>query len=118
MVWKDLEFCNVILTEEEIVNTKKSKFKAMIKKKIKPKSDEFLIEIQAKHSKSINLEISDEPQVYLTSEELNLDEKRLLFKLRSRMIDIKNNFKSKYKGNLLCTFCDTCDVWVFTQTPS
>ena len=29
-----------------------------------------------------------------------------MFKLRSRMIDIKNNFKSKYKGNLLYTFCD------------
>ena len=73
---------------------------------MKAKSDKFLLEIQAKHSKSINLEISDEPQEYLTSEELNLDEKRLLFKLRSRIIDINNNFKSKYKGNLLCTFCD------------
>ena len=29
-----------------------------------------------------------------------------MFKLRSRMIDIKNNFKSKYTGNLLCTFFD------------
>ena len=64
------------------------------------------MELQAKHSKSINLEISNEPQEYLTSDEINTDEKKLLFNLRSRMVDIKVNFKNKYNGNLRCTFCD------------
>ena len=55
--------------------------------------------------KSIKLEISDEPQDYLVSEELTLEEKKLLFKLRSRMTDIKSNFKSMYKDDLLCQLC-------------
>ena len=106
LVWNDLEKCNIDITEENLKKMKKQKLKTLIKKKLKEKSDENLMELQAKHSKSINLEISDEPQEYLTSDEINTEEKKLLFNLRSIMLDIKVNFKNKYNGNLRCTFCD------------
>ena len=109
MAKTDLEFCNIKLTDEEIMKTKKSKFKAIVKKAIRIKSNNYLLELQSKHSKSKHLEILDEPTEYLISEELTLVEKRLLFKLRSRMIDIKENFKFKYSENLLCSLCETTE---------
>ena len=68
LVWNDLEKCNIDIIEESLKKMKKHKLKTLIKKKLKEKSNENLMEHQAKHSKSINLEISD-PQEYLPSEE-------------------------------------------------
>ena len=44
-------------------------------------------------------------QDYLVTEKLSLSEKRLLFSLRTRMLDVKNNFKSKFGENLNCSLC-------------
>ena len=109
VVKDDLEFCDIKLTDEEIQNTKKNKFKGIVKKSIRVKSNNFLLDLQAIHSKSKHLEISDDIPDYLTSEELSLSEKKLLFKLRSRMVEIKENYKGKYKENLLCSFCGIKD---------
>ena len=103
-VRKYLKFCKMDISDEEIKKSKKNKFKVMVKKAIRDKSNEYLLQKRAIHSKSINLEISDEPQEYLTNDEMTLEEKKLIFQLRSRMIDIKKNFKSKYNGDLLCEF--------------
>ena len=105
IVWNDMKNCNINLTEEEISKMKKGKFKTLVKKRIRLKSNEFLLKLQANHTKSINLDILEEPQEYLESEELTTAEKKLLFRLRSRMVDIKSNFKAKFKDDLLCTFC-------------
>ena len=44
-------------------------------------------------------------QLYLQSESLNIEGKKLLFKLRNRLIDVKTNFKKKYNNNLECRLC-------------
>ena len=44
---------------------------------------------------------------YLSSEKLNLDEKRLLFQLRTRMVEVRTNYKNKYGDNLNCTLCQS-----------
>ena len=45
---------------------------------------------------------------YLSSEKLNVDEKCLLFNLRTRMVDVRSNYKTKYgEENLNCTLCET-----------
>ena len=47
-----------------------------------------------------------EVQEYLTSPMFTNSEVQLLFSLRSRMVDCKDNFKNKYHGlDLLCPFC-------------
>ena len=46
-------------------------------------------------------------QTYLESENLTYKQKQLLFSLRTRSIDVKRNYKNKYRNsNLFCTLCD------------
>ena len=42
---------------------------------------------------------------YLRNESLKIEEKKLMFKIRNRLIDVKSNFKKKYKNNLICRLC-------------
>ena len=42
---------------------------------------------------------------YLATEELNTEEKRLLFKLRISMVQLRGNFSSANKDNLQCELC-------------
>ena len=53
-----------------------------------------------------------EMQTYLWSDKLSLKEAKLLFKIRTRMLDVKTNFKNKYITNsvklpeaIYCSFC-------------
>ena len=36
---------------------------------------------------------------------LSTEEKQILFKLRTRMVDVKFNFKTQFGQNLTCNFC-------------
>ena len=59
-----------------------------------------------KHKKSKKLKITKYMQPYLQSEHLNLEEKRILFKLRCySLMDIKYNQKSSFLSNLKCRLC-------------
>ena len=42
---------------------------------------------------------------YLTDSKFNIDDKVLLFCLRTRMIDVKGNFKNGF-ADISCSFCD------------
>ena len=44
-------------------------------------------------------------QPYLRNKSLNIEGKKVLFKLRNRLIDVKTNFK-KYNNNLECCLCN------------
>ena len=44
-------------------------------------------------------------QSYLKNDKFSFQEKQLLFKLRTRMIDVKDNFKTMY-NNLDCNLCN------------
>ena len=56
-VRKYLKFCKMDISDEEIKKSKKNKFKVMVKKAIRDKSNEYLLQKQAIHRKSINLKI-------------------------------------------------------------
>ena len=66
-------------------------------------------EIEEKYSKLDDIETEKEnfeAKPYL--QELNLVQARTKFKLRSRMLEVKNNYKGEYrKTNLLCEGCKT-----------
>ena len=65
--------------------------------------------IEEKYSKLDDIETEKEnfeAKPYL--QELNLVQARTKFKLRSRMLEVKNNYKGEYrKTNLLCEGCKT-----------
>ena len=58
-----------------------------------------------KHSKSRILHQESQMQEYLTADKLTVNQKKLLFKLKTRMTPNKTNLKSKYKNDLSCTLC-------------
>ena len=86
----------------------KLSWKNMVKAKTKEHCEEKLQkEIREKYSKLEKIDTETEKfqaKPYLS--ELNLVEARTKFKLRSRMLEVKNNFKGDYRRtNLLCEGC-------------
>ena len=45
-------------------------------------------------------------QVYLKLRKISTREKKLLFSLRTRPIDVKTNYKNKHKFNMQCSLCE------------
>ena len=62
-----------------------------------------MTELQNIHSKTKNISINGKIQDYLSTDILNVEEKRTLFRLRNRTEDIKYNYKIYYKNNLTCS---------------
>ena len=83
-----------------------SKFKKYIKSLVKEKTLHYLNSLKSEHSKVKHIEFKKlEPQKYLFHKDFNIKDIQLLFKLRTRMVDVKKNFSSIYE-NLSCEFCD------------
>ena len=62
--------------------------------------------VKSKHSKSSHVRLTKlQSAEYLKSKYLNKKEVQTLFKLKYRMINVKQNFKSKYKENIWCKIC-------------
>ena len=93
----------------------KLSWKNTVKKSIREHcASELRQEIKEKYRKLENIETETEnfeAKSYLT--ELNLVQARTKFKLRSRMLELRNNYKGEYrKANLLC---EGCKVSIETQ---
>ena len=81
------------------------KFKQCLKIKLASAAFKYLNMLKEGHNKGDNLLYKKlECQKYLLSNELNLNEKSLLFKLRTRMTNVRSNFSSKYE-NINCNIC-------------
>ena len=101
----DLDVLGIPFDEEKIRKTKKFSFKKLVNDNIREASHSSLL--QDKKGKLVNLSSDYGMKEYLSSEKISLEQKQLLFNLRTRMIPVKCNYKRKYEGNLLCTLCDT-----------
>ena len=100
-----MEEINLNLSENEIRNMKKNKFKKYVNNKILLSAFKYLKCIQSTHSKVKNivyttLKISS----YLIDSKFTIQEKILLFSLRTRMFDVKGNFSNGF-ADLSCNFC-------------
>ena len=84
-------------------NTLKNKLKLAVT----DKALEYLREVQQKHSKSKNIQYSElKLQEYLRSHRSGtINEKARLFQIRSRMLQLKANFKTGQE-NIMCTLCE------------
>ena len=104
-IGEDLKECQIEFDEEEICSMSKYTFKKLVKEKIYMLAYSYLLDEKSKSKKLVNLS-TWKMQDYLLTEKLSLSGKRLLFSLRIRMLEVKNNFKSKYGENLKCSLCE------------
>ena len=105
-IQSDLETCGIDQTELEISKMKKCAFKKLVDEKIQLISATYLVSLKDKHSKSEHLKYSTEMKPYLKNNELSIEEKKLMFRLKNRLIDVKINYRKKYKDNLQCRLCN------------
>ena len=103
---EDKEDIGLNLEDEDIKLMKKSKFKTLVKEKIRGAAHCYLIEKKESLSKLKNLSSEFNLKEYLLTDKLSTSEKQLLFKLRTRMIPVKGNFSSMYKDDLSCHLCN------------
>ena len=81
---------------------KKDKMKAMVKKACSNLALQYLT--SKKGSKMDNLEYEEiKTSKYLLSEKLTIAEKKVLFKLRTRMIPVSSNFGDKIRRCQICS---------------
>ena len=109
---KDKVELNLQLTDEEIQGYSQEQFKSIVQTRIEKCAIKNLIKLRNSHSKSENLKINGfKPSDYHMSKNLTSEEVKILFKLRTRMIDVKGNFSSCYTNNIWCKLCN-----LFTET--
>ena len=66
--------------------------------------------LKAKHSKLFLLINDYKLEKYLSSEKLSTAEKQTLFKLKTRMVEVKSNFKTQHDDQVTCSFCPEEDT--------
>ena len=106
-VLKDLKYLKMNLEVQDIKEMKKSKLKKLLDKAVEDKAFEELQLQKGKHSKVMKLSYSKlKMQKYLKGNKNNIkiEEAQMIFKLRSRMADVKVNFRNKYEV-LECDIC-------------
>ena len=100
----DLKQLNITESLEEIKNMTQSNFKGRIKSQILKKSLEYLLEKRKSKGKEIEykkLEMAEYLQPI--NKTLNIENKRKMFAVRTRMVDIKSDFNKKYeKPKCIC----------------
>ena len=106
----DLKDFNISDTFEQISNTKEKHFKKKVKETCMKYAFTKLMEIRSRHSKSKVAEYNKlETSGYLRSNIFTVTQSRLLFKIRSRMLDVKMNFKNNYNDDITLLTCDQCN---------
>ena len=84
---------------------KKDKFRNLVKRKIRNLSNRYLISLPNEHSKSEKLLLENVIKQYLTCQEISTEEKKLLFALKTKTVNVKTNYSSGYKDNMQCRLC-------------
>ena len=104
IVKKDLKDFNINESLEEITEMKEDLFKKKVTKACRNYSFKKLV--NSIRSKGNNLVYNElKMQNYLVSNKLNSNEAKFLFKIRCRMLGVKENFKDNFKNNLTCQPC-------------
>ena len=108
---QDLEECKITLSESEIRQMSEYSFRKLVRESVKELSVNYLLSLKVKNnqekSKSKNIWPSNGLRKYLISNRLSTEEKRLLFAMRCRVNEVKNNYKTKYKNNMKCMICSS-----------
>ena len=103
---EDMDEIGLDLDDDTIKNMKKATLKNLVNDKIREASHSYLVIKKEGCSKLVNLPSSFSFKEYLSTR-LSTSEKQLLFKLRTHMIQVKCNYPSMFKDDLLCRLCDS-----------
>ena len=105
-VYKDLEHLDLHYSLQEIQNFSKNEFKNIVKISVRQKAFIYLNELKQSYSKAADLSYSElELQPYLKPESNNsIHDKCFIFAARTKMLDIKGNFKVG-QSDLKCRQC-------------
>ena len=107
LVQKDLKDFDIKESFIEISKRKKENFKKKVKSACKAYSLKILkSEIK---SKGENLSYNAlKTQKYLKSQQINTNQAKLLFRIRTRMLNVKCNYKKMYENKPLGVNCSVC----------
>ena len=112
IVKKDLEEFELDFSFEEIKKFSKKCWLKKVKESCKNIAFENLLETQSSYSKGSNLGYGKlKMRSYLKSKKINSKQAKIVFKIRTRMINVKNNFKNGSSD----TNCSICDDGIETQ---
>ena len=107
LVEKDKSYFEIDLTDEEISKMKESKFKNIVNTAAIKMALSNLNTTADGHSKSrILIKSKLEREKYFDDQRFSRSDVELLFKLRTRMVDVKNNFSNKYGTDIACRLCN------------
>ena len=104
LVRKDLHFLDIQYSDEYLAMLSKKEISTLVRRSVERRKHEFLLKLQANHSKSSKLEISGQISEYLISKKISNEMKIFLFKLKCRMTSNKVNFRGMY-SDMTCRFC-------------
>ena len=96
------------MKKKKISRMKKEKFRKIVSQKMRELSHSSLLaEKDGKEmSKLSGLSSHYGLKDYLETERLTTEEKQLLFNLRTRMTNVRTNYRRKYGSNRNCSLCD------------
>lgn len=107
------EFGLESITDEDLqFKYTKSRFKSYVKRKAVEISIANLHKLKEQHSKLDDLNFEKlECAQYLIDPRISKREAKLLFRLRTKMFNVKSNYQGKYLYNMTCNLCRsaTCD---------
>ena len=92
---KALDFLEIKMSLNEIENMSTSKFKKILENSIKIRSFKYLIGLRGSKGKEINYSSLKMAEYLLPNEEFSISEKRRIFSIRNRMVNIENSFRGK-----------------------
>ena len=93
----DLDDFQIKLSFNEIKSMKKENFKKAVKEACKRYVFQKLLKLKEGHKKGSKIKYKKlEIQKYLLSDKISVKEAKLLFKIRTEMLDVRQNFKNKY----------------------
>ena len=108
-IQEDLEVFGIDLTLEEIEKMSETQFKELVKQKEREASLAHLNneKISKNHTKVMHIKHEAlKMQDYLEPNSASIEECKFIFTLRSRMVDIRCNFRGNYNdGDTLCPVC-------------
>ena len=102
------------MSDSEVQEISQIKIKNYIKKKAQEVTISYLVDLKKKHTKSEKLDVKDfSISEYLIDRRFSKEERELLFRLRSKTVDVKENFKNAYVNNNM--LCELCAMFLCTQ---
>ena len=103
---KDKKDLDLELTDEQIKNYSKEQFRNLVRSRIEINAGKHLEGIRLSHSKTEKIKFQGfKPAKYLLSKCLTRAEVQTLFKLRTRMVQVKANFANGHKDDMWCRLC-------------